>query len=526
MLHIRKFTILLLLALLIAQVTVKAQPAETNYLGTVIKAGYVDDASYGPFNIGFTFNFCGNNYTQFYVNSNGMILFGAGSSESTVATIPTAAVPNNYIAPFWDDLVVDPSGKILYTTIGASPNRKMVVQFTNMGFYTTPVLLGTFQVILYETSNKIQIQYRQLCDNSSPRTQGGTATIGLENSNGTAGTLYAFMNPSAITVGQAISFTPPGPNYTINSNDVYDGVYLTTNLSLPEPGITNLISPPQNSVIGANQTFSWSASSNASSYSLRISYYSDLTGATIYNAGTNLSYDITGLTLDTVYYWGVFALNTTGTTWSQISKFRTSSVPPLAPAPETDWVEQGQDITVQLDYTGGDASAKTGIITSLPANGSLYQYNGGVRGAQITSVPTTLTDTYRKVIYSASGITGNGVGNFNFKIHDNTGDSPIATVTINVSPPGVPNVLYVAKNANVEIQFDIPMADPTSKQNQFTVKVNGLPVTINSASLKPGDPNTIILTLASPLRIRNCLCFIYTGGCYRGIRRIPVLLCR
>jgi len=131
-----KFRLFLILWILFICGRVAAQPAETNYLGNVVVAGYDDDSSYGPLNIGFSFNFYGNNYSQFYINSNGMILFGAGSSESIVATIPTVTEPNNYIAPFWDDLVVDPSGKILYKTIGASPNRKLIVQFTNMGFYT------------------------------------------------------------------------------------------------------------------------------------------------------------------------------------------------------------------------------------------------------------------------------------------------------------------------------------------------------------------------------------------------------
>lgn len=509
--------ILIFIMFLLSIGKILGQPPEINYQGTVIQSGYADDVSYGPLEIGFTFNFCGNNYTQFYVNSNGMILFGAGSSDSIPVTIPTAAVPNDYIAPFWDDLVVDPSGKILYTTIGASPNSKLVVQFTNMGFYTFPVLLGTFQVILYETSNKIQFQYRLLSVVTSPRTHGGTATIGLENSNGTAGTLFAFKDSTALSNEQAISFTPPGPNYTVNSNALYDGIYLTTNLGLPEPGITQLISPPQDAIIGANQTFSWSSATNAASYSLRISYSSDLTGATVYDAGTNLSYDVTGLTLDTVYYWGVFATNATGTTWCQIKRFRTSSTPPLAPAPETDWVEQGNDFTIQLDYTGGDVSPKTGIITSLPVNGNLYQFNAGIRGVQITTVPTTLTDVNRKVIYAASGITGNDAGNFNFKIHDNTGDSPEATVTINVVPPGIPNVLYLAKSTTyIEIQFDIKMADPTSKQNQFTLKVNGSPATIDSAKLKTGDPYTIVLYLASTLTGTETVYAAYTQGDVAG----------
>ena len=511
-------TRLAILAIFLASVPGIAQPPETTYPGTVIASGYIDDASYGPFNIGFTFNYYGNNYTQFYVNSNGMILFGTGSSESGSVTIPDAALPNNYIAPFWDDLVEDPSGRIMYNTtaIGAAPNRKLVVQFTNMGFYAPPpAILGTFQVILYESSNKIQVQYRLLCDNTNTRTHGGSATIGLENSTGTAGTLYAFHNSTAVNTEQAISFTPSGPNYIIDNDAIYDGIYLTSNFILPEPGITNQISPAQNAVIGSSQTFNWGAASYATSYTLKISQSSDLGGATTYST-SELSKLVSGLSLDTAYYWSVSSVNATGTTWGQIWKFRTSANPPLTAAPETNWVEKNKDITVQLDYSGGDASAKTGIITILPPTGALYQYNNGLRGAQITSVPTTLTDTSRKVIYAAGSTTGNGKGNFKFYIHDNTGDSPEAQVTINVSPAAIPNVLYVAKGTGVEVQFDIPMSDPTGKQGEFTVKVNGSNATINSAALKTGDPYTISLSLATPLTGTETVNVAYTAGTVTG----------
>jgi hypothetical protein len=507
-----KYRFILTLGIFLTGLRVTAQPLETNYIGNVVISGYDDDSSHGPFNIGFTFNYYGNDYTQFYINSNGMILFGSGSPESTVTMIPDTTKPNNYIAPFWDDLVVDPSGKILYTTFGAAPNRKMVVQFTNMGFYTHPVILGTFQVILYETSNKIQIQYRLLADNNSTRTHGGTATIGLEDQTGTGGTLYSFQSPTAISTEQAISFTPPGPIYTINDNAVYDGIYLTTNLSLPEPGITTLISPPENAVIGTGHTFEWSAASYATSYKLYISTSSDLSGSTSYNPGTNLTYNVTGLTPGMTYYWGVFATNATGTTWCEIKKFTVSSDPPLAPVSQVIWTEQGTDKTIKLNYTGGGASAKTAIVTILPASGELYQYNAGVRGSLINSAQTTVTDPGRNIIYAANGISGNGVGNFNFKIHDASGDSPAGLITTNVSPPGVPNVLSFARDNNVHIQFDIPMADPTGKELQFEAKVNGTPSTISSLGLKPNDPYTIVLTLASPLTGSETVLVSYLQG--------------
>jgi hypothetical protein len=495
-----------------------AQPPETIYQGTVIKAGYADDVAYGPFNIGFNFTYFGISYSQFYVSSNGLVLFTndpLNISKDEVA-IPNSEAPNNFIAAFWDDLIIDATGKILYTTIGAAPNRKLIIQFTNMGFIGPPALMGTFEVILYETSNIIQVQYRIIVIDASSRAHGGSATIGIENSDGTAGVQYAYHDPAAVITGTALSYTPSGLTYTLNTDAIYEGIYLTTNLTLPEPEIPVLLSPPQNAIIGSDYTFSWADAGNAASYALLISSSSDLGGATYYSAGSNLSFDITGLALDATWYWGVFATNATGTTWCEIKKFTTSANAPLEAVPLTLWVVQNSEKIIKLQYTGGDGSAKTAIITSLPAQGQLYQYNSGVKGALITAAPTTVTDPGRNVIYVSNGNSGNNAGNFNFKIHDDTGDSPDAQITLNVSPPGIPNLLYAAKNANIELQFDIPMADPAGKQSQFTVTVNGSPATIASLSLKQGDPNTIIVALGTPLLGTEIVLISYTQGDVSG----------
>jgi hypothetical protein len=495
------------------------QLVETTYQATVIANGPLNPiplTSDGPFPIGFNFTFYGNVYTEFWVSENGRIMFNdPASAYSTEVTIPTTDLPNNFIAPFWDNLVISSTGNILYTTIGAAPNRKLVVQYKNMMFSSPATFLGTFSVILYETSNNIQIQYRQIIDKSSALAHGSSATIGIENSDGTQGALHAFHNSAAVTSEQAILFTPGTP-YTINPGAVYDGVYLTKNISLPDPGITSLLSPPQDAVMGTDITFQWGESLNASSYTLLVSTSPDLGGSAPINAGSSLSYNVTGLVTGNIYYWGVFAVNASGTTWCEIRRFSTSSTPPLAAVPQTNYVEQNQEKTINLAYTGGDGSSKTAIITTLPANGKLYQYNGGVKGTEILSPPVTVTDPGRNVIYAATGSTGNGAGNFSFKINDASGDSPAALVTINVTTPGKPNLLNVAKSTGVEIQFDLPMSDPAGKENQFTVTVNGTPAIINSASLKTGDPNSIVLSLATPLAGTETVLVSYTQGNVTG----------
>jgi gliding motility-associated-like protein len=507
-----KYGYVILLFLFLSTYTAKGQPPEIIYPATVVYEGYYDDRSWGPLNIGFNFTFYGNIYNRFYVTSNGLVIFGSGSNDYTEDPIPFASTPNNLIAAFWDDIVINPSGKILYTTIGASPNRKCIIQWTNMGFYASTVLMGTFSVILYEGSNNIQIQYRSIIDNTSARSHGSSASIGIENSNGTSGIQYAYHNSTAILSEQAILFHPSGSTYTINPSSVYDGVYLTKNINLPEPGIPKLVNPANNGIIGTSQTFKWTSSSNASYYTLKISTNSDISGSFDYNTGTSTTYDISGLALNTTYYWAVFATNSTGTTWSEIYRFTTSANPPLSAVPQTIWTDQGEESVIRLQYNGGDESTKIAQIITLPSQGSLYQYINGTRGDQITTVPSTLTDPDLNLIYFADGAAGNGAGNFRFYIHDNTGDSPAATITINVSPPGIPNFLLAAKSGNIEIQFDKPMADPTGKEDQFIVTVNGTPVTISAVSLKPGDPYSIIVTLDTPLTGSETVLITYTQG--------------
>lgn len=414
-------------------VPLAAQMSEETYLGNIAVEGFEDDLSLGPYNIGFPFSFYGNNYTQFYINSNGQILFGSGSSTGEEALIPTAAAPNNFIAAFWDDLIVDSYGKILYKTIDDEPDRKLIVQFKNMGFYPAPANLGTFSVILYETSNVIQIQYRLIVLSTSIKVHGGSATIGIENSTGTSGVQYAYHNPDAVNTEQAISFTPiAGPDYTINTNAIYDSVYLTTNLSLPEPGIPLLINPPPDAGYGSDFTFEWASAPYADSYTLYIGSDPELIGADAYPAGSSLTYDIVGLTLDEIYYWGVFSKNTTGTTWCEIRRLNLTSTPCIL-VPQTLFVEQNHDKTITLNYTGCDESPKTAIITSLPAEGELYQYNSGSRGDLISTVPITVTDMDMNVIYAAPGSTGSETGNFNYRINDASGYSPEETITVNVT---------------------------------------------------------------------------------------------
>ena len=507
-----KVKALLILALLSVMSILRALPEETEYPGTIIHSGLADDRRWGAFPIGFDFDFFGNTYSEFYVNSNCLVMFGDQSNAFNNLPIPNTTKPDNFIAAFWDDLVVDATGDIMYQTIGTAPNRKLIIQFNNMTFWGSDMLLGTIQVILYEGSNNIQIQYRNIVDLISGRAGGNSATVGLENLDATDGVLSSYNTPGFVYSGRAILYTPSGGSYTEDNNAIYDGLVLVD--AIPRPGIAKLVSPSFGSTVSDTVTFQWEVASNASSYYVVISHNSDLSGPIHISADlTDLSYQYT-LSPNNTYYWSTYTKNSEGRiSWSEIWTFHTSATPPLLAVPRTVHLELGDTRLLPLVFTGGDAGSKTATVSSLPAEGTLYQNNGGLPGAEINTVPAGVTDPSFGLFYTASGASGNGVGNFDFHFSDATGTSADETYTVHVSPPGVPNFMTASKETDrVEITFDRNMADPVGKHLEFAVEDNGVAVTSTSCELKGGDPGTIIVYVSPNLNTNNAIAVAYTRG--------------
>ena len=151
--------------------------------------GLSDDSCDGPFNLGFDFEFYGNTYSQIYVNSNGMILFDGCSSRYSNVSIPDSGEPNNFVAPFWDDLRPGwGEGEVYLATFGTPPYRYAVIEWYAVNIYGQEQT-QTFEVLLYESSNSILCQYLEL---SGERGKGDSATVGIENRGGTEGVQYLY----------------------------------------------------------------------------------------------------------------------------------------------------------------------------------------------------------------------------------------------------------------------------------------------------------------------------------------------
>ncbi len=185
-----------------------------------------DDCNSPVVNIGFTFNFYGNNYTQCVISSNGYITFDLSvangySPWSITAAIPNAGLPLNAIMAPWQD--INPSmgtvDIIRYQLFGTAPNRVFVVEYLDVPMFSCgqSFCYGA-QIKLYEGTNVIEthIANKPLCS----QWNSGRAIHGLHNANGTIAHVVPGRNyPNQWTAtNDGKRFTPNGNNnYTITN---------------------------------------------------------------------------------------------------------------------------------------------------------------------------------------------------------------------------------------------------------------------------------------------------------------------
>ena len=155
--------------------------------------GNTDDASYGPFDLGFAFPYYGDTYTQVRVCTNGFITFDTSTSAPYAnQPLPNTAAPDLMVAPLWDDMNPFQGGDI-YRYHDAA-NDRYIVQWDGVPHYYD-VGSFTFQVILY-ASGVIVFQYEDI-------SYGDEATVGIENVDASDG-LQVVYNAPHVQNGMAI----------------------------------------------------------------------------------------------------------------------------------------------------------------------------------------------------------------------------------------------------------------------------------------------------------------------------------
>lgn len=171
-----------------------------------------DDNFYGPINIGFTFPYFWNSYSQLYIGSNGYVMFGnpvnVASQGFGFPEFPNdVGTPNNYIGAYLADLTftdhdgnpANPGGRparVMYQTIG----QRFIVTFDNVPFWVREqedpkAWRGscTFQLILDGSDRSIKFQYKS-CEGPASDAYTGQGSMyvtrGFENNTGRNGITF------------------------------------------------------------------------------------------------------------------------------------------------------------------------------------------------------------------------------------------------------------------------------------------------------------------------------------------------
>ena len=178
---------------------------------------YMDDGQSDPVDIGFPFTFYGTPYTQLVVQTNGTLDFVGDhkryySTECLPLTDGYYGNLEDFIAPYWNDLVIYP-GNVYVQTMGQPGSRRFVVMFDKVVYYEDwyyEDVTGTisFEVILNEADNSILVQY--LSDGSQDTYFGDYdtyTTVGIQHDTDVA--LSYSCEEVAVTDGLAIEFVPP-----------------------------------------------------------------------------------------------------------------------------------------------------------------------------------------------------------------------------------------------------------------------------------------------------------------------------
>ncbi|MBD3583989.1 hypothetical protein HC229_15855 [Flavobacterium sp. D33] len=182
-----------------------------------------DDATPTQVTLPFTFSFRQNNYNSVWVNANGYITFGATSVNDSYGPISSTTGYAGAVSAFARDLTNNGT-QIRWGTLGASPNRIFVVQWTDARRYDNTTIRNgnfSFQIRLYETSNAVQVVY-------GPNNNVATQTLGVQV--GLRGANNADFNNRLLAAGGNWNSTSAG---AANS-----ATCVTNNTTVPASGLT------------------------------------------------------------------------------------------------------------------------------------------------------------------------------------------------------------------------------------------------------------------------------------------------
>jgi len=171
----------------------------------------------------FNFSFYGNSFNSVWFCTNGFLQFG-GTNRTDYNNLnpPSAGDPGNAIYACWDDLYVCNLGNMYYRVDGTAPNRSVIFSWQGVAKYTDQSNGSqTFQAILYEGSNNVELRYRGMAPDvgGGGGPNGSDYTIGVESSGGTAAVTIPGADIGAGGTARMLTFVPASCGPTCDSAD-------------------------------------------------------------------------------------------------------------------------------------------------------------------------------------------------------------------------------------------------------------------------------------------------------------------
>ncbi|MCT2562191.1 T9SS type B sorting domain-containing protein [Chryseobacterium herbae] len=228
--------------------------------GTALNANY-DDLFAVKLDIPFKFCFFNQYFDALVVGSNGMITFdtaqlGNINYPNVQWQNPNSGLSKNSIFGVYHDMVFSSgdSSEIYYSTIGAAPYRKFIINFYE-GRVAGCTDVSSSQIVLHETTNMIEVFVDKKLT-PCPTRKFENALIGVINADGTAGYSPATRNTGVWQASQeGWRFNPQG-------NTIVPEVQWTNSQGQNVgTGIQTTLCPTQNETYTANVTFTICGSS-------------------------------------------------------------------------------------------------------------------------------------------------------------------------------------------------------------------------------------------------------------------------
>ncbi len=390
-----------------------------------------DDAVTGTaVTIPFTFTYAGTGYTSLRISTNGFLTLGNATTPGSGGYTPISATGGAYSTSI-SALGRDLNSTVKYETLGSSPNRIFVVEWSGAARYVSGLLSENlnFQIRLNETTNVVEIVYGAMTTSHTVLTT-GISEVGLKSA-------PAVYNNVTLTNSALTGYTYTNNwNSLINGSLQADAVPVTSTVK-PASGTTLkwtpsscalvTVSATASAITASSATISWTNSGTyASGYRVRWRKVDeDYTAAswatpTPVAAGSS-SYNITGLAIGTYYVYSVeglcsgtsannYSTVTTANTTNGKGLFQTSLLACVAPTaqPTVLNLTSVTATTLSGSFTAASPAASgylvvrstSSTLSATPSDTNTYVAGATLGGGTVVQSGTATT-------FTQTGLTAN-----------------------------------------------------------------------------------------------------------------------